>query len=258
RAALAAEGVETVLPPREEGDSGFCVALVDGDGERTFATALGVEATLTAEDTAALARRLRPGDLVQLSGYGLAHPGSGPALARFAAGLPPDVTLCFDPGPLVDGIPEEVLAPVLARCDWLSANRREARLLTGVEEEEDATAALRERLGAGGTGGAGDGARGAGGVVVRGDASGCWVAAPGEAPAHVPGRPVEAVDSNGAGDAHVGAFLAFLARGAGPREAARAANVAASLAVTRHGPATGPTREELATVLGPGDPLTAL
>lgn len=61
---------------------------------------------------------------------------------------------------------------------------------------------------------------------------------------------MNAVDSNGAGDAHVGAFLALLGRGASPYDAARGANAAAALAVTRRGPATGPTSDELAALLG--------
>ena len=42
------------------------------------------------------------------------------------------------------------------------------------------------------------------------------------------GMVVAAVDSNGAGDTHVGTFLAALLRGPDPIEAARAANEAAA------------------------------
>ena len=57
------------------------------------------------------------------------------------------------------------------------------------------------------------------------------------------------VDTTGAGDAHVAAFLAFLSVGDDPLWAAWVANVAASLAVERAGPATGPTAAELQTAL---------
>jgi sugar/nucleoside kinase (ribokinase family) len=56
---------------------------------------------------------------------------------------------------------------------------------------------------------------------------------------------VTAVDSTGAGDAHSGAFLAALADGLPPLDAAARANAAAAFAVTRPGPATSPTRAEL-------------
>ncbi|MFJ4921634.1 PfkB family carbohydrate kinase [Streptomyces sp. NPDC088725] len=248
REALAAEGIRALLPVREDGDTGFTVAMVDAGGERTFVTGFGVDARLTEADVASVERQLRPGDLVQLSGYGLVMPVNGPLLSRFTAALPADVTVCFDPAPLVADIPQALLAPVLARTDWLSCNAREARLLSGHADPGTAAKALRERLAPGA------------GVLVRADKDGCWLAAPGSAdgggsePVHVPGFPVRAVDSNGAGDAHVGAFLALLGQGFDPLTAARGANAAAAYAVTRRGPATAPDRTELMAFLG-DDPL---
>src|SRR5437763_2805865 len=43
RAALAAEGIGLLRPPDPDADTGFTVGLVEPDGERTFATALGAE-----------------------------------------------------------------------------------------------------------------------------------------------------------------------------------------------------------------------
>jgi len=60
---------------------------------------------------------------------------------------------------------------------------------------------------------------------------------------------VGVVDTSGAGDAHSGAFIAALAAGAADAAAARRANAAAAFSVTRRGPATAPTREELAQFL---------
>ncbi|MFJ2114055.1 MULTISPECIES: PfkB family carbohydrate kinase [unclassified Streptomyces] len=245
RAALAAEGIEVLLPVRTDGDTGFAVALVDAGGERTFVTSFGVDARLTEADIVTVAARLRPGDMVQLSGYGLVMPGNGPLLSRFTAALGPDVTVCLDPAPLVADIPDAVLAPVLARTDWLSANAREARLMSGHHDPSAAATALRARLAPGA------------GVIVRADKDGCWLAAPGEPVRHVPGFPVRPVDSNGAGDAHVGSFLALLAQGRDPLTAARGANAAAAYAVTRRGPATAPDRDRLAAFLN-GDPLAEL
>ncbi|MGW1208189.1 PfkB family carbohydrate kinase [Streptomyces sp. NPDC002499] len=238
RTALAAEGIATLLPVRTDRDTGFTVALVDDGGERTFVTSFGVETDLTPADTRTIAGGLSDGDLLQLSGYALVLPGTGPLLAGLTAGLPADVTLCLDPGPLVADIPDEVLAPVLARTDWLSVNAREARLMSGLPEPGAAADALRGRLSPGA------------GVLVRADKDGCWLAASDGPPVHVPGFPVDAVDSNGAGDAHVGAFLALLGQGHDPLTAARGANAVAAFAVTRRGPATAPNRAELSEFLG--------
>ena len=64
------------------------------------------------------------GDVVYLSGYGL--PRISP--------LPSAAQVFVDPGPLAAQIPADLLDPVLARCDWLSCNQREAGLLTGSAE----------------------------------------------------------------------------------------------------------------------------
>jgi sugar/nucleoside kinase (ribokinase family) len=82
-------------------------------------------------------------------------------------------------------------------------------------------------------------------VIVRTGPSGCLLSYGGGEPVAVPGFAVHAVDANGAGDAHAGVFIAALASGAAPPEAARRANAAAALAVTRAGPATAPAAAEL-------------
>jgi sugar/nucleoside kinase (ribokinase family) len=85
---------------------------------------------------------------------------------------------------------------------------------------------------------------------VRIGAAGCVVVDSTGRSDVVPGFVVESVDSNGAGDTHVGAFAAMLAIGRAPLEAARWANAAAAISVTRRGPATGPTMLELEAFLG--------
>jgi sugar/nucleoside kinase (ribokinase family) len=81
-------------------------------------------------------------------------------------------------------------------------------------------------------------------IVVRDGPQGCWIHQQGER-RHVPGFKVQAVDSNGAGDAHAGVFVAGLAQGLSALDAAQRANAAAALAVTRWGPATSPGAVEV-------------
>jgi sugar/nucleoside kinase (ribokinase family) len=234
RAALAAEGIGLLRPPYPDADTGFTVGLVEPDGERTFVTALGAESLVQADTWNSI--RLQTGDAVYVSGYGLVPAGPGPVLAAWAAALPPEVLLFADPGPLVADIPAAVLDPVLARCDWWSCNRREAALLTGSDDPAEAARRLARRTGRAG-------------VIVRSGPDGCVLAlrVPGLAPSlsHVAAPAVTAVDTTGAGDAHSGVFLAGLAAGLTPAEAARRANAAAALAVTRAGAATAPARAEL-------------
>jgi sugar/nucleoside kinase (ribokinase family) len=253
RAALAAEGIERFRPPDPDRDTGFDVALVEPDAERTFVTHLGAESLSApgAWDTVPVG----PGDAVYVSGYGLVAPDSGAALGGWAAALPSGALLFVDPGPLVAQIPAAVLHPVLSRCDWLSCNHREASLLTN-----PGLLAHPGQGGAGPAGAPGDPAeaarrllaRGAAAnILVRAGAAGCWVAAGTEPEAvHVRAPQVTAVDTTGAGDAHSGTFLAALADGLPALGAAARANAAAAFAVTRPGPATAPTRAELDAWLG--------
>ena len=153
RAALAAEGITVLRPPDPDADTGFDVALVEAGGERTFVTSLGAE-TLRAPG-AWDPVRAGAGDAVYVSGYGLVASGSGAILGAWAAGLPPEVLLFVDPGPLIADIPDAVLGPVLGRCDWWSCNQREATLLTGASDPAGAARRLATRTGRAGDHGPG-------------------------------------------------------------------------------------------------------
>jgi sugar/nucleoside kinase (ribokinase family) len=83
-----------------------------------------------------------------------------------------------------------------------------------------------------------------GASIVRDGAEGCAVHAAGET-TYVPGFPQTPIDTNGAGDTHTGALLASVATGASWVEASRRANAAAALKVTRRGPTTAPTADEV-------------
>jgi len=229
RAALAAEGIAALQPLLPGCDTGLVVVIVEDDGERSFITVPGAEAQL---DAAALARvELAAGDHLYLTGYSLAHASNRAALVGWLPGVG-EAVVFFDPGPLVESLPPDALAVVLARADWVSANAAEAEVLTGESDPVGAAAVLQQRS--------------RGGVVVRCGPDGCVVALPGADPVSVPGVAAVVVDLNGAGDAHAGAFIAQLALGVEPLAAAAWANAAASIAVERHGPASAPTCEQVA------------
>lgn len=234
RAGLVDEGVEILLPAKPGLDTGFVVAVVDAGGERTFLTSRGAEAALTASDLAGVAAE--PGDAVYLSGYGLVHPSNRAALLAWLGRLGDATAVFFDPGPLAGSLQADVLDPVLARSDWVTCNAGESALLTGLADPLAAAGALAQRAGRRG-------------VLVRTGPAGCLLLRRGLAPVRVPGFTVDVLDTNGAGDAHTGTFIAALAHGADEAAAARAANAAAALSVTRRGPATAPTAAELARFL---------
>ncbi len=240
-ADLAAARIPLVLPPAIGEDTGFDVGLVEPDAERTFVTAPGVEARLQPADLNAIP--LLPGDAIYVSGYDLYYPISGAALEGWLPTLGSQYLLVIDPGPLIAEIPKERLARVLGRSDIISLNARELSLITSTTNLPDAAELLVPRLAPGGW------------VVARAGSQGCWVTSETQPPWHLPARPARAIDTTGAGDAHVSALLARLAAGDDMITAAHVANFAASISVERSGPATGPTARELeeALIMGEGN-----
>ena len=239
RRGLAAEGIEVLLPPRPGLDTGFVVTMVEPTGERTFLTSPGAEATLAAADLATVTAA--PADAIYLSGYGLVHPANRDTLAGWLAGLAGGNLVIFDPGPLLRSIPRGVLAATASRADWVTCNAREAAELSGQPGPAAALRALSRHPPWT--------ARPGQGVLVRTGPAGCLLAHFQTEPIVVGGFPVTALDTNGAGDTHTGVFIAALASGLDEVAAARRANAAAALSVTRRGPATSPTAAELARFL---------
>jgi ribokinase len=228
--AMRDEHIVVAIPPVESVDTGFVVAMVEPDGERTFLTSNGAESTLTSSQLDGV--DILSNDVVYFSGYALLHESNADAILALVRRLPSEVVLLFDPSPLVASIAGSVLDQIFERVDWLSCNAREAQLMTEISDPVLGAERVLVRL-----------ARGS--VVVRCGRDGCVVAEAGGRGEIVDGFPVEAVDSNGAGDTHVGAFVALLTQGSRPLDAARWANAAAALSVTKRGPATGPSMSEV-------------
>ncbi|MGY2413702.1 PfkB family carbohydrate kinase [Pseudomonas pergaminensis] len=234
RAAMQAEGVEMALTASTEKDTGLCVSLTEATTERTFISHIGAEGDLSADDLARMVPQAD--DYVYVSGYSLLLEGKAQALLDWLLALPRAITVVFDPGPLVKAPDSALMMALLPRIDIWTSNGPEALAFTGAGTLADALIDLNRHLPVDAL------------LVVRDGPNGCWVSRNGQAE-HVPGFKVKAVDSNGAGDAHAGVFIAGLAKGLKPAEAARRANAAAALAVTRWGPATSPGTAEVDTLL---------
>jgi ribokinase len=141
------------------------------------------------------------------------------------------VRTVLNPAPAAP-LPDELLR----LTDICIPNETEAELLTGVRvtTPAEAEAAARALLD-----------RGPSAVVVTLGERGVLLMDR-ESVEHMPAVPVRAVDASGAGDAFIGSLAVFLVEGLPLREAARRANVAAALSVTRPGTQTSfPTRTEV-------------
>lgn len=219
--ALRADGVRPRLVVDEEAATGTVICLVDAAAERTFLTDSGAVLRLHPDDWSPTL--LDGVAQLHLSGY-LFFAEDSRATARLAlsAARARGVPVSVDPasaGFLAQSGMDRFLDAVEGAAVLLP-NRDEAALLTGVPDPADAAAKLADRFPL---------------VVVTAGPEGALVATTGATAVRVPGRPMVARDTTGAGDAFTGAFLAARLAGAGPVEAAERGCRAGALAVLRVG-----------------------
>ncbi|WP_337458688.1 PfkB family carbohydrate kinase [Microbacterium sp. KHB019] len=249
RAALDADGIAASAPPATTQDTGVCVVLVEPTAERTFVTTLGAEREITVDSLASASAG--PGDLVCVTGYSLAVEQTRDPLLAWMETLPPDAVVVLDPGAAFASLSAEVRDAMLARTDVWTGNAEETTDLlsalsasvSGVADSELADSGADREIVAQAAAVPAllrDGAV----AIVRDGAEGCAVSVAGET-TYVPGFPQKPVDTNGAGDTHTGALLASVATGASWVDASRRANAAAAIKVTRRGPTTAPTADEV-------------
>ena len=255
REVLDAEGVAVSAPPVEDLDTGVCVVLVEPSAERTFVTTRAAERRITEESLGTSIPVA--GDLVCVSGYTLLAPTRGPLLAWLES-LPDGVEVVLDPGAPWATFDAELVERVLARTTIWTSNAAEARDLTTNSTTDSPAMARQGMVEFAGQGGNGEGTPDLvtlcdavarrlpeeALVVVRDGPRGCVVRSEGTTTL-VAGFPQQPVDTNGAGDTHTGVLCAELALGRDLVEAARRANAAGAIKVTRRGPATAPTSAEV-------------
>ena len=244
QAALTREGI-TDLGPRIAGiDNGFCIAFTDRTGERTFISTKGAETMAPESAWADFVRTLHPGDVLYVDGYLMDHPANREAAEAALRVLPEGVRVLLDVSPVI-GIPDALPAGDVI----VSMNHREAQEIA----QQRGAASVRKQCNQ-----PREAARAMVSllhrpVLVRAGAQGAYCVCPaGTAPnagnedaAHIPTPHVEAIDTNGAGDAHSGVLAASLAQGIPLERALVLANCAGALASTVVGPASCPTREEI-------------
>ena len=236
-AALAREGIVDAGPRVDGVDNGFCLAMIGHDAERTFISTKGAE-TMTPETAwADFVRTMSPGDVLYIDGYLMDHPANREAAETALRVLPEGVRVLLDVSPVI-GIPESLPT----RHAIISMNSVEARAiakqsrLDGYLPFDSLSCRLAQTLGRD--------------TLIRLGASGaCFArsASPDSetSAAHIPTLTIDAVDTNGAGDAHTGVLAASLALGIPLERGLVLANCAGALASTMPGPASCPTREDI-------------
>ena len=244
QAALAREGIADAGPRVAGIDNGFCIAFTDRTGERTFISTKGAETMAPASAWADVVRTMRPGDVLYVDGYLMDHPANREAAQAALRALPEGVRVVLDVSPVI-GIPDGLPT----RDVIISMNHREAQEIGERTADQSLLDRCAQPLGAAEAVCAAMRRP----VVVRAGAQGAYFLRPSvaatnardEDATHVPTPRVDAIDTNGAGDAHSGVLAASLAQGIPVERALLLANCAGALSTTVVGPASCPTRNQI-------------
>ena len=226
-AAMQALGLPVLLRHGQM-DNGWCLALAEPNGERTFITVSGCEAQWNKAQLATLP--LTPETLVYANGYELVgEPGA--ALREWLTRLPYDQYRLIDAGPRVGLLGEEFFAMLSDSHTLLTLNRDEVATLCGDGEPVEAAqryAAARNFT-----------------LICRLDSDGAWICDGKHPPQHIAAYPVEVVDTIGAGDAHSAGLLAALSAGWPLPQAVDLANRVAACVVASRGADAAPDWAQL-------------
>lgn len=218
------------LKTAPERPTGVALILVDEQGENLISVASGANLSLSPADVDALPESVFAGPGVFLACLESPLETVRRGLERAKRG---GLKTVLNPAPADRAILEFDFVRLV---DVLTPNRGEAALLAGLggAGEIDPRAAVGRLQ-----------ALGFADCVITLGAQGCLAVA-GEQAVFAPGHRVKALDATGAGDAFNGALAVALSEGRSLAEAARWANRAAAIAVTRLGAQPSlPSREEI-------------
>ena len=199
---LERDGVDTsLLLRREEVQTSASVLPIRPDGSRPAFHVVGANGTYGPDDAPWDA--IADADFLHLGGPEFMGGEAAAKILSFArergVTTSADVLAPGDPGLM------EWIAPALPHLDWFLPNDEQAMGFTGLDDVEEACAALVER--------------GAGGVAATCGADGV-VLADRDGSERVPAFAIDVVDTTGCGDAFSAGFLRGLALGRSRRDAA--------------------------------------
>ena len=216
----------------EETPSGIAMIMVDAEGENAIAVASGANMKLAIEDVDRAEQAIADADIMILQ-LEVSYESVQHAAALAAKH---SVPVILNPAPARD-----MDDALLQHVDYLTPNETEARILTGVDVTDNASAdrAARVLL-----------SRGVSTVILTLGAKGAWWATP-DSSGSVTTATVHPVDTTAAGDAFNGGLAVALARGLPLVRAIRYANHAGAVSVTRPGAQPSlPTEREVEGIMG--------
>jgi ribokinase len=234
-AGFTAEGINVDYIIRDRtSPSGVALIFVGHQGQNSIAVASGANSKLVPTDVKRAIGAFRDASVLLLQLETPLKTVLAAAEIATAAG----VKVILNPAPAQD-----LSTRLLSHVDVLTPNESEAELLTGIaiRNGKDAMKAAGKLL-----------AEGVRNVIITMGAQGAFIAGK-NLRQLIPGYKVKAVDTTAAGDVFNGSLAVALAEGKSLIDAARFANAAAALSVTRMGAQTSaPNRKEIENLLASG------
>lgn len=212
------------------GDNGWCLALVEPDGERTFLSISGVENIWNKQSLEQL--ELQDNAIIYLSGYQLSS-ACGEQIVDWLETLPPEIELFIDFGPRIADIQKHLFQRLLQLKPTVSLNRQEAEVL-GMKDINMFVKQWHTTYGCS--------------LILRIDSDGALFATK-DSHGNVAPFNARVVDTIGAGDTHAGGVLAGLASGWDLPDAILLGNAVASYVVSHVGGDCAPSVEEISNYL---------
>ncbi|EDL55373.1 MULTISPECIES: PfkB family carbohydrate kinase [Vibrio] len=215
RHSMEEKGLQSNLTD-PSGDNGWCLALVEPDGERTFLSVSGVENNWNRENLSQLS--INDDAIIYLSGYQLAS-DCGVEIINWLETLPNSIQLFIDFGPRIADIEPVLLERLLLLKPIISLNRQEAEHL-GMKDSQRFVEQWYSRYHCP--------------LILRIDSDGALFSN-GESHGVVAPFAAQVVDTIGAGDTHAGGVLAGLSSGWELADAVLLGNAVASYVVSHEG-----------------------
>ena len=213
---LAKAGHESMIHA-EESDNGYCLCMVEADGERTFLTVPGIECHFKKEWFERL--DVNEYDSVYVSGYELEGDG-GETILDFLE-KHKELTVYYAPGPRIAYISEEKAQRMYALHPIVHLNELEATTATGEKNFERAAEQLNILT--------------KNTVIITLGKEGVYLFGEGINRVVLP-KKTKVIDTIGAGDSHIGSVIAMRTKGCGFPEAVEMANRIAAKVVSVKGP----------------------
>ncbi len=231
---LKTAGVATDAAQRSEGKTGQCIVFITPDADRTLNTYLGISSSIGPAQLQA--EKIAASRYVYLEGY-LLSSDNGYAACRDAIQMARNshtaISLTLSDPFMVAAFKERFATLVADGVDLLFCNEEEAFAFSGESERQAAIEYLGEHVHT---------------VYTTCGADGALICADGQITS-VPGVPIKAVDTTGAGDLFAGGALYGLTHDLDVTAAGKLGSYAAAQVVAQYGPRLESSLRDIDSIL---------